>query len=74
MQSRLPFDFKDKDIVYVKEVAVADLPVDVQDEADGQDCLYALHDAKGQQLALAANQQLAFALARENNLSPVVLH
>lgn len=64
----------DRAIVYVKMVDVADLPKEVQDEAGEHQHLYAVHDANGQQLALVANRQLAFLLARENDLSPVPVH
>lgn len=49
-------------IVYVKAVHVADLPEEVQSKAEGLDQLYAVHDAKGTQLALVADRGLAFRL------------
>lgn len=65
-------------IVYVKAVAVADLPEDLQSEAraqaDGAETLYAVHREDGEQLALVVDRDLAFALARQNDLSPVALH
>ncbi len=70
------FDFGDEgqDIVYVKAVPVADLPEEVRDQAGDLTTLFAVHDAKGQQLALVANRTLAFALARQNDLRPVTVH
>ncbi|MEM6340967.1 MAG: DUF1150 family protein, partial [Pseudomonadota bacterium] len=41
-------------MVYVKPVAIAELPQDVQDQAEGLEELFAVHDAEGQQLALVA--------------------
>ncbi len=71
-----PYEFNDtgKRIVYVKAVDVADLPSDVQAQAEGRDHLYAVHDSDGQQLALVADRRMAFILARQNDLSPVTVH
>lgn len=70
------FDFADMDgrLVYVKPVAVADLPAEVQDAAEGREELFAVHDSDGQQLALVADRQMAFFLARENDMRPVTVH
>lgn len=61
-------------IVYVKEVAVADLPEDVQEAAGDLDALFAVHNASGEQLALVENRQMAFVLARQNDMQPVTVH
>ena len=61
-------------IVYVKPVSVSDLPEEVQDQADGLDTLYAVHNADGERLALVRDKQLAFTLARQNDMSPVTVH
>lgn len=61
-------------IVYVRPVAVADLPAEVRAQAGGLDTLYAVHDADGERLALVADRRLAFALARQNDLAPVNVH
>ena len=50
-----PFDFKEADqsnLVYVRPVAVADLPDDVQDEIGNRETVYAVHRADGERLAL----------------------
>lgn len=60
--------------VYVKTIAVTDLPREVRDQAEGLDQLFAVHDAKGQQLALVGDRKLAFDLAREHNYAPVLVH
>ncbi len=39
--------------VYVKTIAVSDLPFEVREQAEGLERLYAVHDADGQQLALS---------------------
>ncbi|MGB8622894.1 MAG: DUF1150 family protein [Paracoccaceae bacterium] len=61
-------------IVYVRPVAVSDLPKDVQDQAMGAKQLYAVHDASGERLALVKDRNLAFILARQNDLTPVTVH
>ena len=60
--------------VYVKTIAVTDLPREVRDQAEGLEQLYAVHDAAGQQLALVGDRKLAFALARQNDYAPVLVH
>ena len=60
--------------VYVKTILVTDLPREVRDQAEGLEQLYAVHDAEGQQLALVGERKLAFALAREHNYAPVLVH
>jgi hypothetical protein len=72
----VPYEFDDagERIVYVKAVDVADLPDEVRAQAGDLDHLYAVHDAKGQQLALVADRRMAFALAREHDFSPVAVH
>lgn len=61
-------------MVYVKAIDVDALPKEVQDQAEGLDQLFAVHDAEGQQLALVADRKLAFALARQNDYAPQPLH
>ncbi|WP_420911445.1 DUF1150 family protein [Sulfitobacter noctilucae] len=60
--------------VYVKTIAVSDLPREVRDQAEGLKMLYAVHDAEGQQLALVGDRKLAFHLAREHDYAPVMVH
>jgi hypothetical protein len=61
-------------IVYVRPVAVADLPDSVQDQVEGLTVVYSVHKASGEQLALVADRGLAFALAREHDMAPVSVH
>ena len=61
-------------MVYVKPIAVIDLPREVRDQANGLDHLFAVHDAEGQQLALVADRKLAFALAVQNDYAPQPVH
>jgi hypothetical protein len=60
--------------VYVKTIAVTDLPREVREQAEGLDQLYAVHNSDGQQLALVGDRKLAFDLAREHNYAPVLVH
>ena len=71
------YDFADdveQPIVYVREVALADLPEEVRAEATWLKKLYALHDASGERLALVKDRKLAFMLARQNDMTPVTAH
>ena len=61
-------------VVYVRPVAVADLPEDIQEAAAGIRTLYAVHDTDGERLALVRDRDLAFILARQNDLAPVHVH
>lgn len=71
------FDFGDageQQIVYVRPVKVADLPDDIREQAEGIETLYAVHSAAGERLALVRDRNLAFVLARQNDLAPVTVH
>ena len=73
------FDFgpiDGKQIVYVRPVAIDDLPEDLRAEveAQGLTTLYAVHDAAGERLALVKDRWLAFMLARQNDMAPVSVH
>jgi hypothetical protein len=74
MNTKYNFDAPGERLVYVKPVAVADLPDEVREQSDGMDRVYAVHDSDGQQLALVANRALAFALARQHDMTPVTVH
>lgn len=72
-----PFDFKDlnmKSTVYVRPVAVAELPDEVQDQIGGEGLVYAVHSADGERLALVRDRSMAFVLARQNDFAPVHVH
>ena len=61
-------------IVYVRAVKVADLPEAIQEQAEGHETLYSVHRPNGERLALVVDERMAFALARQNDLSPVHVH
>lgn len=72
-----PYDFGSdgaERIVYVRPVAVADLPEDLRAHAGGREVIWAVHGADGERLALVAERALAFHLARQNDFAPVSLH
>ncbi|MEM7075827.1 MAG: DUF1150 family protein [Pseudomonadota bacterium] len=72
-----PYNFDtdaEKAIVYVREVKAADLPSDVREQVGEQDTLYAVHTASGERLAVVRDRNMAFVLARQNDLTPVTAH
>jgi hypothetical protein len=64
----------DKRIVYVREVKTADLPEAIRAQTQGLDHLYAIHAPSGEVLALVPDRRQAFAVARQNEFSPVSVH
>ena len=75
MDTRYEFDGQDeRPIVYVREVSVDELPKDVRMHAEGLKTLYAVHAVTGERLALVRDRNLAFVLARQNNMEPVTAH
>jgi len=66
----------ERPIVYVRRVAVADLPDDIRAEAEGAGLkqLYAIGNEDGEQLALVRDRELAFVVARQNDMKPVSVH
>ena len=61
-------------IVYVRAVAVSDLPEPVRARLGDLTVVYSVHGEDGETLALAANRNLAFALARQHDMAPVAVH
>lgn len=61
-------------IVYVRPVLVSDLPHELQAQAEGFETIYAVHRPNGERVALVADRNLAFALARQNDMAPVFVH
>ena len=64
----------ERPIVYIREVAVADLPENVQEQAGELDTLFAIGSEDGTRLALVADRQMAFAVARQNGTVPHSVH
>ncbi len=61
-------------IVYVRAIAVADLPDELQNEIQGLETVYSVHRPDGMRVALVADKAMAFAIARQNDLAPVSVH
>lgn len=61
-------------IVYVRTVSVADLPDDIREQVGEVDMVYSVHAPNGQRLALVADRNLAFDLARSHDYAPVSVH
>ncbi|MEQ8368246.1 MAG: DUF1150 domain-containing protein [Roseicyclus sp.] len=61
-------------IVYIRPVAVADLPEEVRQQVGSAQTLYAIGNEDGQQLALVKDRKLAFVVARQNHMQPVSVH
>ncbi len=74
MNTPYNIDAKDNRIVYVKTVAVADLPTEVRAEVGDLTRLYSVHNVDGEQLALVADRRMAFKLARQHDYAPVAVH
>lgn len=60
--------------VYVRPIEVADLPLDVQEELEGLDRVYAIVDDHGTQLALVQGEELAYSVARHHDYEPYSLN
>jgi hypothetical protein len=61
-------------MVYVRPIQVADLPEDLRDQIGDLEVIYAVHGADGQRLALVADRNLAFHLARQHDATPMSVH
>ncbi|MEM6619651.1 MAG: DUF1150 family protein [Pseudomonadota bacterium] len=69
----LPFGIDDR-TVYVRAVRHEDLPEEVRTKVDSAQAIYAIHDKNGRPLALAHDRKIAFAVARDNDMTPVHVH
>lgn len=63
-----------QNIVYLKPVATADLPDDVQAQAGDLKTLFAVHNTMVEQVALVASEGIATHLAAEHHMQLVTLH
>jgi hypothetical protein len=61
-------------IVYVRPVRVADLPDALRDQVGDIETIYSVNRPDGERVALVRDRGLAFALARQNDMSPVSVH
>lgn len=74
MQADFDTEMLEDRVVYVREVLVAELPEDMQEQAEGAETLFAVHTTDGERLAVVKERNLAFILARQHNYSPVTVH
>lgn len=63
----------DSRIVYIRAVSADELPAEARAQV-GDAALYAIHDASGARLALVGDRDLAFVVARQNEMTPVSVH
>lgn len=61
-------------IVYIRSVNAEELPDEVREKMGGLKEVYVVHSADGERLAVVKERNLAYALARQNDLSPVTIH
>ena len=75
MHSKYDFSHLDTDdLVYIKTVAVTELPLDLQRQVGPDKTLYAVHKSDGERVAVVENRALAYSLARDHDLTPMTLH
>lgn len=74
MYTKREFKKLGANFIYMKPVATADMPQEVRDEAGDAKTLFALHNTKGEQVALVANPAVASHLASEHQMQLVTLH
>lgn len=60
-------------IVYIRTVGEGELPPETRARV-GDIPIYAICDAGGNRLALAADRETAFAVARQHDMTPVSAH
>lgn len=74
MNMKHDFETEHGNTVYVRRVAMDSLPAEVRQQVPDADALYAVHGIDGERLALVRERNLAFMLARQNELNPVSVH
>lgn len=61
-------------IVYVRSVAVADLPEEIRAQAEGLETIWSVHRPDGMRVALVRDKAMAFALSLQHEMVPVSVH
>ncbi len=61
-------------IVYIRPVAVAELPDEIRQQAEGLETIWSVHRPDGMRVALVRDKALAFALSLQNEMVPVSVH
>jgi len=74
------FGEADGNVCYVREVYAKDVRDDLEQDFDADDAfeddsiLYALYDGEGARIALMSDREIAFAAARQHELTPLSVH
>lgn len=63
-----------RECIYLRPIATADLPEDVQAEAGDYETLFSVHNGKGEQVALVATPDVAAHLAEAHGKHLVTVH
>lgn len=72
---KTPFpDIPEGRIAYIREVPVETLPDAIRAQLNGSRQVYGIHTENGECIALAHERNLAFIVARQNDLAPVSAH
>ena len=78
-QSGATFEqFEAANLVYIRPIDESELnrilPPNALDELNDTQNLFAVHDSKGQRIAIVEGREAAFEAARANDLKPASLH
>ena len=74
MNLKHEFPEESERVVYVRPVRAEDLPQEIRAQIGDLRELFAVHDRSGERLALVRDRNIAFILARQNDLEPVNVH
>jgi hypothetical protein len=74
MNEKFEFGPETGNTVYIRRVAMETLPDEIRQQAPDVEALYAVHGIDGERLALVKDRDMAFILARQNELTPVSVH
>ena len=74
MNEKFEFGPETGNTVYIRRVATETLPEELRRQVPDAKALYAVHGIDGERLALVKDRELAFVLARQNELTPVSVH
>lgn len=67
-------DLPESRIAYIREVPLDRLPDELRSQLGDAGQVYGIHSEDGECLALTRNREMAFVLARHNDLAPVSAH
>jgi len=61
-------------LVYVRTVPATEIPDEIRARIGEIGQMYALHNVNGERLALVKDREMAFVLARQNDITAVSVH